>query len=184
MSKGFTIFMGSSMVMVIKLNNMKFTGDFKKLKSYGFTFHKLFARNLKHYRFNNETYKIWIEVAGRKLHIEDLYGDMTDMVIEAYYKYKDFAIQKKKELEEICRRELELNPDDKGAKFVLGLQCTYLDLEFSNDLKAVRLKVEPNSFKEMDSIREEKIKNRWRTFTIVLEDFERLLNLIEKINQV
>lgn len=39
--------------------DIKFTGDFKKLKPMGFTFHKLYAHNYKVYEKN----EVWVWVA-------------------------------------------------------------------------------------------------------------------------
>lgn len=60
---------------------IKFTGKFKDLKSMGFTFHKLFARNYKVY----EKKKVWIWVhRGGYVEIQDFYG-LSGYILKAIW---------------------------------------------------------------------------------------------------
>lgn len=62
--------------------DLKFTGNFKKLKAMGYEFQKLYARNYKVYHKQiPRSFRIWIWVAnGGYIEIDDLYSNTKSFV--------------------------------------------------------------------------------------------------------
>jgi len=121
---------------------MKFTGKFKDLKTMGFKFHKLYAKNYKVYEKND----IWIWVAGRDIEISDFYGKSSiigKMIINDIYPkrekdsmFRDMVLFKKGEPKPIFMIKEDGQITDKYVES-LTFEERYEDIEYYEKYKKV-----------------------------------------------
>src|SRR5574343_887807 len=102
------------------MNNLLFTGEFNKLKSFGYKFQKLFAANYKCYHKQEKNYSLWVWVgAGGYIELNDYYSN-TKKIVDAMrsIKWDDVELKDSLVFDKYKRVYIRFNHSDDVPVFI------------------------------------------------------------------